>query len=87
MKPAPTKLALYPENAQARLMAQTAEFFVVDQLVDRRLVSAYRAIGIALQLERMDLHGECVEAEQAADQSVAFAEDDFDRFQSFYHPD
>ena len=68
-------------------MAQAAEFFVIDQFVNRRLVAAQRTVGIAPQLERIDLHRQCVEAEQAADQAFSFAEDKLNGFQRLDNPD
>ena len=62
-------------------MAQAAEFFVIDQLMDRRLVAAQRTIRITPQLERVDLHRQSVEAEQTADQAFAFAQNKLNRFQ------
>ena len=38
------------------LMTQAAELFVVDQLMNRRMIAAHRAIRIAAQIQRIDLH-------------------------------
>lgn len=65
------------------LVAQTAELFVVDELMNRGPGAAHRAIGITAEFERIDLHSERVETQQPADQVIAFAEDQFDRLQSF----
>ncbi len=43
---------------------EIAEFLVIDELVDRRLFPAHRAIRIPLEVQRSDLHGECVEAQE-----------------------
>ena len=61
-------------------MTQAAELFVVDQLMNRRMIAAHGAIRIAAQIERIDLHRQGVEAEQASDQLLAFAENKLDRF-------
>jgi hypothetical protein len=37
------------------------------------MIAAHRAIGIAPQIQRVDLHRQRVEAEQAADEMLAFA--------------
>jgi hypothetical protein len=55
-------------------MAQGTELLVVDKLFDRRVIAAHRTVGIAPQLKRVDLHGQGVEMQQPADQTVAFAE-------------
>ena len=68
-------------------VAQAAEFLVVDQLVNRRVIAADRAGGIAPQIERVDLHRERIEVEQTAHQSLAFAKDDLDRLERFDHAD
>ena len=49
-------------------MTQAAELFVVDQLMNRRMIAAHGAIRIAAQIERIDLHRQGVEAEQASEQ-------------------
>ena len=62
---------------------QTAELIVIDQLFNRRLVATHRAIGIAPQLQCIDLHRQGVKAQQPPDQTVTLAENDLDRFQRF----
>src|SRR5688500_13059254 len=37
-------------------VSQTAELLVVDQFLDRRLVAAHRALGIAALLQSIDFH-------------------------------
>jgi len=64
-------------------MSQTAELFVVDQFFDRRLIAAHRAVGIAPQPQRIDLHRQSIEGQQPTDQAVAFVENELDRFQRF----
>jgi hypothetical protein len=54
-------------------MAQAAKLFVIDQLVDRRMIAAHWAVGIAAQIERVDFHRQRVEAEQSANQLLTFA--------------
>ena len=63
----------HEHESRSMRAAQAAELFVVDQLFDRRMIAAQRAVGVAAQFERVDLHGERVEAEQSADKTVALA--------------
>ena len=57
-----------------------AKLVVVDQLGHGRIGAADRAIGILAQLQLAEAHGERVDEEQAADQRLAFAEDQLDDF-------
>src|SRR6185503_5727995 len=66
-----------------RLVTQTAELLVVDQLVDRRVVAAHRTVRIAPQLQRIDLHGQRVEVQQPANQAIALAENQFHGLKRF----
>src|SRR6185503_18250576 len=77
------RAALLVLTTKWRLVSQGAKFLVVDQPVNRRMIAAHRAIGIAPKLECVDLHGERVEMEQAPNEGVALAEDDLDRFERF----
>src|SRR5258708_663591 len=60
--------------------AHAAEFVVVDQLGDRRMRAAHRAVWIFAQLEFAELHAESVKQEQSSDEIVAAAENHLDRF-------
>src|SRR5215471_3364308 len=53
---------------------EAAEQLVVDQLGDRRLLAAHRAVGIPPKLDRRELHVERVEQEQPPDQRLALAD-------------
>ena len=52
---------------------------VVDVLGDAGVVAADRAILVAAELERAELHLKRIVLEEAADEGVAALEDDFDR--------
>ncbi len=54
-----------------------AELIVINQLLDRRVVTTDRARGIATQLEFAELHVERVEEQQASDHGRAFAQREF----------
>src|SRR5438093_4633437 len=61
---------------------RAAEFYVVDQLCDRRVIAAQRALGIPPQFHNAEVHCERVEQQQTADERVADLEDlldDLDR--------
>src|SRR5262249_41422212 len=62
-------------------VAQAAKLFVVDELVDRRLLAAHRAATVALEVKRIDLVRQRIEAEKLADERLALAEDQLDRLQ------
>src|SRR2546422_1366632 len=62
-----------------RRAPEATEFLVVDQLLDRGVTAANRALRILPQLQLAERHAKGVEHEEAADQRVAFAEEDFDR--------
>ena len=53
---------------------------VVDELVDRRMVAADRALGIAAQLQLAEAHLQRVVQEQPADERLAGSENQLDRF-------
>ena len=57
-----------------------AELIVVDQLADRRVVAAHRALRIAPQLQLAEAHVPGVVEQQPADQRRAAAEQQLDRF-------
>src|SRR5579883_200044 len=61
---------LFRENA--------TELLVVDQLFHRRMLAANRAVGILAQLQLAELHAQRINQQQAANQGVAFAEDQLD---------
>ena len=60
--------------------ANAAEFVVVDQLVNGAILAAHRAIRILAQLQFAELHAQRVEQQQTADEAVARAENQLDRF-------
>jgi len=62
--------------------AETAELFIIDQLVDRGLFSAKRATRVFSQIQGRYFHRKRIEVKQLADESVPFAENQFDGFQS-----
>ncbi len=66
---------------------EIAELLIIDELVDRRLFAAHRAIRILLEVQRSDLHGECVEAQEFPNQSIAFPQDEFDSLKGLYGSD
>src|SRR5207245_7916331 len=61
-----------------RCGTESAELFVVDELLDRRIGSANRTFGVLPQLELAELHPESVEHEEAADERVALPEEELD---------
>ena len=61
------------------MTADATELVVVDQLGDRRVVAAHRALRIAADLEFLERHLESVVEQQPADERGAFAEDQLDR--------
>src|SRR5712692_7613757 len=60
--------------------AYAAEFEVVDQLGNRRMRAAHRAVRIFAQLEFAEFHSESIKEQQASDEIVAAAENQLDRF-------
>ena len=64
-------------------MPQAAELFIIDELMNGRLIAAHRAVGIATQFQGIDFHRQGIEANQPPRQAVTLAEDDLDRFQGF----
>src|SRR5438552_613917 len=62
-----------------RRAPEATEFLVVDQLLDRGVRAADRALRVLPQLQLAELHAKGVEHEEAADQRVAFTEEEFDR--------
>src|SRR5260370_1375183 len=60
--------------------AHAAEFVVIDQLGDRRMRTAHRAIRVLAQLEFAELHPESVKKQQSSHEIIPAAEDHLDRF-------
>src|SRR6266478_5864298 len=60
--------------------AHAAKFVVIDQLGNRRMRSAHRAVRILAQLELAELHPESVKQQQASHEIFPPAEDQLDRF-------
>src|SRR6266404_2534166 len=60
----------------------TAEFVVVDELVDSAVSSAHRAIGILAQLQFAEFHRQSIKQQQAPGETVAAAENQLDRLHS-----
>src|SRR3984957_3102970 len=71
-------------NAQVRSLrffaANSAELVVIDELVDRAMLAAHRAIRILAQLQFAELHSERIEQKQATNETVAFSKNQLDRF-------
>src|SRR5579883_543532 len=61
------------------LSADSAEFFVIHQFVNRRMVTANRAIGISAQAQFTEAHAQRVEQQQAAGKRFAGAKNQLDR--------
>ena len=68
-------------------MAQTAELFVVDELVNSRRVAAHRTLRITPEFKRIDVHRKRIKAQQATDQAVALAQNQLDRLERFDYAD
>src|SRR5579871_836729 len=64
---------------QRRLARQAAELHVVDQLRDRRVVAADRALRVAAQLHLAELHRQRVEQQQPPGQGLAQPQNQLDR--------
>src|ERR671924_1119744 len=64
-----------------------AEGFVVDQLGDRRLLAAHRAVGVPADLHFLEAHVESVVQQQPALERVALAGDQLDRFRGLDRTD
>src|SRR6266403_2966854 len=60
--------------------AHAAEFVVIDQLGDRAMRTAHRAIWIFAQLEFAEFHSESVKQEQASYEIIPAAKNQLDRF-------
>src|SRR6202521_3438111 len=60
--------------------AHAAKFVIIDQLGDRRMRSAHRAVRILAQLELAEFHAESVKKQQASHEIFSPAEDQLDRF-------
>src|SRR5579859_615026 len=70
--------AISNHSAQRR-NRRTAERLVVDELVDRRIVAAQRAIRIARDPDLSELHAQAIEQHQPVHQWVAQVENELDR--------
>src|SRR6266487_4189763 len=62
-----------------RWAAKPAELLVIDEFLDRRVGAAHRAGRVLPEAQFAELHAERIEHEQAADQRVAFPQQEFDR--------
>src|SRR5713226_3461333 len=60
--------------------AHAAEFVIIDQLRDRRMRAAHRAVRVLPELELAELHPESVKKEQTSHEIVPAAEDQLNRF-------
>src|SRR5215469_14388023 len=76
-------------SARHRFLLPTnaAKLVVVYQLRDGRMRSARGAVRILAQLELAELHSEGIDQQQAADQRLTRAKDEFDHFRGLHHPD
>src|SRR6185503_2409588 len=64
-----------------RLMCcHTAELFVIDQLLDRRLFTTNRTLRIFPQFELAELHRPRIKQQQTINQQIFCAENDLDCF-------
>src|SRR5262249_31599694 len=68
------------------LSADTAEFIVVDQLGDRRMLAARRAVGILAQLQFAEFHAQRVDQQEPPDERVACTKDQLDDLCRLHHP-
>src|SRR2546422_9546248 len=75
----PPRSTLFPYTTLFRSRADAAERLVVDQLGDRRVAAAHRAIWVFLELQLAELELERVEQQQPADQRLAGTDDQLDR--------
>lgn len=64
---------------------ESAEFFVVDQLFDGRMIAAQRAIRIAPDAYFAETHGQRIVHQQATNERFTLADDEFDRFGRLHH--
>src|SRR2546421_600711 len=60
--------------------AHAAKFVIIDQLGDRRMCSAHRAVRILAQLELAEFHPQSIKEQQSSHETIAAAEDQLDRF-------
>src|SRR5512147_2299089 len=67
--------------------ANSAEFVVIDQLMDRTMLAARRAIRILPQLQFAETHRQCVNEEKASNQWIACPENKLDRLGCLHHAD
>src|SRR5688572_9233575 len=66
---------------------ETAEELVVDELRDRRVLSAHRAVWIPFEPHRPELHGQRVEQQKPPNQGLTDAHDELDRLHCLDGPD
>src|SRR5690348_4728912 len=64
-----------------------AELVVIDKLMNGAILAAHRALGILAQFEFAEAHSQRVKQEQSANQTIAAAENQFDRFHSLNRAD
>src|SRR5690242_20604015 len=67
--------------------AHAAKFIVVDELVNRAIRTAHRTLGIFTQFEFTEAHSQRVKQEQASNEIVAAAENQFDGLHGLNGPD
>lgn len=67
--------------------SEITELLVVDQVVNGWPLSAQRARGIGLEIERGDFHAKRVEAEEPSYERIPFSEDQLDGLQGLNHSD
>src|SRR5690606_11361756 len=99
---APSYIRLPPRNATLRMRAYIpahrllrgmsrvssgAEVLVVDVALDRRVLAAGGALGVATQLQRPEGHSQRVVREQSADEGIPLPEDELDRLGSLQRAD
>src|SRR5215204_6097171 len=69
------------------MRSHAAKLFVVDQLLNFRLLAANRALRILAQFELAELHRPRVKQQQTIDQQIFRTENDLDRFVCLDRPD
>ena len=76
-----------PAASASRSRPEAAELLVVDQLRDRRVRAAHRAVGILAQLQLAEPHPQRVVDQEAANQRLANSGDQLDGFGRLDHAD
>ena len=69
------------------LIRDTAEFLIIDELGDGRMIAAHRALGIAPQLQFAEPHRQRIIEHQPADQRLADAQDQLHGLGGLNQPD